>query len=377
MKIQYPKNPRFHSFYVANIPGDISRRELWKLCDKIGDLTDIYIAGRRDASESFFAFVKFSNVLDVGRIEERLNEICCRGRKIVANCARHPRHALQKQSYVHPQRPQPQTTRYEQSRPRDGRSFADVISGENTHDSPPPPPSLLHMSNILEMASWTGKSVLIGEAKFFDSLCSFPSLLALEGFDVSDTKYLGGMQILIKFRTDKAAEVFKSNRSIWLKWFLKVEHYSKKNSRFERIVWIKIVGLPLSASDDSNFAKFAEKYGKILVNTNPIWSCVDVSYGTVCILTEDRKSINGDIEVMLEGVIPRIGIQEIDKEWSPFSFSQDEEGHESEEDDEAISDTRHQDGMDLEDGEIVLGFHRYNHAHRTIITAAEASNNLF
>lgn len=56
--------------------------------------------------------------------------------------------------------------------------------------------------------------MLVGEAKCFDSLCNFPTLLALEGFDVAETKYLGGMQILIKFKSDGATRIFKSNKSI-------------------------------------------------------------------------------------------------------------------------------------------------------------------
>lgn len=64
------------------------------------------------------------------------------------------------------------------------------------------------------MQEWVTSSVLVCSAKNFDSLCNFPSLLELAGFDVVESKYLGGMQIAIKFNSDRAADMFKANKSI-------------------------------------------------------------------------------------------------------------------------------------------------------------------
>ncbi|KAI3788396.1 hypothetical protein L2E82_01160 [Cichorium intybus] len=99
---------------------------------------------------------------------------------------------------------------------RDSRSFVDVMNGKAAMDvgvppPPPPPPSPppIKAECIQEIKDWFGKSAIVGEAKSFDILCNFPSLLELEGYDVLECRYIGGMQILIKFRSDRAAEVIK------------------------------------------------------------------------------------------------------------------------------------------------------------------------
>ncbi|KAL4591899.1 hypothetical protein LXL04_004874 [Taraxacum kok-saghyz] len=338
------------SFFVTNLPGDVTRQELWKLCDKMGRLSDIYIAGRRDASGSFFAFVKFAKVERAESIEAALNETSCRSRKLVANVARHSRNVPQREV----KRPVQTERKQFRAVPRDSRTFADVASGRSVpapQASPPP----IALSVIQEIQEWTGKSVLLGEAKCFDTLCNFPAVLALDGFDIAETKYLRGMQIMVKFRSDRAASVVKANKSIWLKWFQWVEHIDKKYLRYERIAWVKITGLPFLAWDDKNFAAMAGNFGKVLVNATPFWDNCNLSNGKVCILTAKRAKINEEIDIKLEGSLHRIGVFEIDDDWvpfRPFSAKEDSDSGEDEEGSDAVSDTWHQDGMDLENGEI-------------------------
>ncbi|KAL4572094.1 hypothetical protein LXL04_018863 [Taraxacum kok-saghyz] len=289
------------------------RSELRNLCGKLGNLADIYIAGRRDASGAFFALLKFDKVEKPEEIEEGLSKLICRGtlgasRREVPN----NRHST--------------VGRFSHA-PRDFRTFAEVARGMAARVDPPParathtssPASnLIDLPCIKEISVWAGKDVLIGEAKCFDSLCNFPSLVTLEGYEVAEVKYMGGMQVLIKFHSERAATVFKSNKAIWLKWFLRVDDYGKKNIRFERIAWLKTTGLPLAAWDDANFATIVRNYGKLLVNSCSFWSTDDVSHGRVCILTANRKKIIEELDFKCEGSLIKIGISELDDGWTPF-----------------------------------------------------------
>lgn len=55
-----------------------------------GRLVDVYIAGRRDAGGSFFAFVNNSNVRNAEEMVNMLNGMLIDGRKIAANALKHP-----------------------------------------------------------------------------------------------------------------------------------------------------------------------------------------------------------------------------------------------------------------------------------------------
>ncbi|KAL4587743.1 hypothetical protein LXL04_000617 [Taraxacum kok-saghyz] len=349
--IPHRDEPNVTSFYVSNLPGGARKGDLWGACAKFGNLVDMYIAGRRDASGSFFGFIRYRGETDVASIEERLNGIVCRGRKLVANCARHPRkHSPPKTKpsvaqVRHSFRPQAAAT--------DSRSFADVIGCRApTHEAQPP----LKISAIPEVVNWAANGMLIGVAKSFDMLCNFPSLLSLEGFDVCEVKYIGGMMVAVKFKSGRSAEIFKANKNIWLKWFSSLETSNKALVRFERVAWVKVVGLPIQAWDDSNFAAVVENMGKVLVPPSSFWNSENISAGKLCILTACRRKINEELVADLDGEIHKVGIMEVDDDWYPFkpfmvngSSDSDSSGEDEE---EGVPDTWNQQDMEFEEGEI-------------------------
>ncbi|KAL4556027.1 hypothetical protein LXL04_038662 [Taraxacum kok-saghyz] len=302
------------SFYVANLPGDVLRNELWEPCAKLGNLVDVYIAGRRNAAGVFFAFVRFKDVVDSDKIERSLNEVA----KVL------PR----KVSVPAPNRVP--------SASRDSRSFADVMKGKEVQRCV----LELKLNCISEVNEWVCSAVLVVEAKSFDILSNFPSLLELDWFDVVESKYLG--------------EVFKSNKGIWMRWFNWVDFVGKRSWCFERIAWLKIVRIPLPAWDDENFNLVACKFGKVLVSICSFWNSFDISQGKMCILTESRKRINEEVCVKFDGVTYKIGVMEIEDEWVPFKpfvYNSESNSEDEMEEEDGVTDTWEHAQMDLEDGE--------------------------
>ncbi|KAL4581007.1 hypothetical protein LXL04_017213 [Taraxacum kok-saghyz] len=304
------------SLYVSNLIGGVSRSDLWKPCAKLGNLSDIYIAGRRNVAGSFFAFVKYANMEgqeSIDAVVKGLNEISCRGRALQANCAKNPRPAA-KPAQQTPFRPPSHAPRVFHPAIRGAKSFADIAKGGAAaaiHDT-------IKLDCVPEIKSWIGKSVLIGEIRSFDTICNFPSLLSLEGYDMEEIKYVGGMQVAIKVKTDRAAEVFKANKGIWVKWFIWVDLLGKARAPIGRIVWLKIVRIPLLAWDEANFAAIAGKFGKVLVDVSSFWNCKDVSGGKIYILSNSLKRINEELNVSLLGTNHLVGVFEVDDDWVPF-----------------------------------------------------------
>ncbi|KAL4588462.1 hypothetical protein LXL04_001353 [Taraxacum kok-saghyz] len=326
-------DPNTTTFYVTNLPGDARKGDLWRSCAKLGNLGCFWF---------LFGFIRFQSVPDTALMEEILNELICRGRKLVANCAKHPRHLAPQPKKLHV--PVVRNVHRTHTATRDTRTFADVIGGKSSASVVPP---TVKVTAVPEVVDWTANGVLVGVAKSFDILCNFSSLLSLEGFDVCEVKYLGGMDVVVKFKSGRAAEIFKANKSIWLKWFSSLEQFGKVIRKFERVAWVKVVGIPVQAWDNSNFAAVVGNWGK---NTE------DVSTGKLCILTACRKKINEELGIELDGVRHSVGILEVDDDWLPFKpfmvseFSESEDS--DDEDDEGIPDTFNQQDMKLEDGEI-------------------------
>ncbi|KAL4587663.1 hypothetical protein LXL04_000535 [Taraxacum kok-saghyz] len=178
----------------------------------------------------------------------------------------------------------------------------------------------------------------------------------MEGYDISEIKYLGGMQVIIKFKTVNAARVFKANKSIWMKWLVWVDVYGSRSYNLDCIAWIKITGVPLHAWDEENMMAIAKSLGKVLVSACPFWGSRDISHGKLCILTSVRKKINEDMVVLIDNVKHCIGVFEVDDNWMPFRRFERLPDSDSDEDmaeEGGVSDTYDMADDEAEEGEFI------------------------
>ncbi|KAL4579544.1 hypothetical protein LXL04_015694 [Taraxacum kok-saghyz] len=303
------------SFYVSNLHGGTARSELWDPCAKLGDLLDVYVAGRKDKVGSFFAFVKFSKIIEQEKIDnilKGLQEIEIQGKRIKANCAKHPRVAVKKIA--------------QRSKPTG--ELGRLQRWQNAWTSRKK--TEINLECVPGIANWADNSALIGEVRSFDVLYNFPALFSMEGYDVVDIKYMRGLQVSVKFRTARAAE-------------------ARKNPG--RIVWVKIVGVPVLAWDESNFAAIAGSFGRVLVDVAPFWNCMDDSARKICILTNILRKLNEEVYVSFSGSSHKVGVFEVDDGWTPFSPFSSPSVADSDEDEDRNSDGS--ENIVLEDGEFV------------------------
>ncbi|KAI3791705.1 hypothetical protein L2E82_05566 [Cichorium intybus] len=108
----------------------------------------------------------------------------------------------------------------------------------------------------------------------------------------------------------------------------------------------------------------ANNYGKVIDSENYFVSRKDLSFARVGVLSALRRKINDEISVFIDGCNYRIGVMEIDDDWSPFNSASEISQDLSDEDDDdncsdqdeddrdEISDTWDHNSDDLEDGEI-------------------------
>ncbi|KAL4572329.1 hypothetical protein LXL04_019101 [Taraxacum kok-saghyz] len=295
----------------------------------------------------FFAFVKYAKIMEAEKVDAiiaGLKEIEIRGKKLLANCAKHPRPAKSAPRRV----PAPIRPVFKPAM-RGTSSFADVAKGVSAPAQNPP--QAVKLDCVKEVQEWADKCVLVGEVRNFDVLCNFPSLISLKGYDIVESKFVGGMQVAVEFRTARTAEVFKANKSIWLKWFIWVDVIGKVRSSPGRIAWLKIVGLPFLAWDEANFAAVARVFGKVLVDVPSFWNNLDTSSGKLCILMKSMKKLNEEVVVSLAGVTHSVGVIEVEDDWTPFRPFAAPSNCDTDEDEEEHSACS--ENIILEDGEFV------------------------
>ncbi|CAH1431072.1 unnamed protein product [Lactuca virosa] len=146
----------------------------------------------------------------------------------------------------------------------------------------------------------------------------------------------------------------------WIKWRDQVD------LSFERVSWLRIMGLPLKLWSTCNFSIIAEKFGKIIDPFDDFHHRIDLSCVKIGIRTDRCDRIN-EVIVPADGRnLIKVGLIEFDEDWFPFRFDSSEDYYESndvsedklngdEEDDEGISDTwMANEEPEIEDGEIVI-----------------------
>ncbi|CAH1414350.1 unnamed protein product [Lactuca virosa] len=117
----------------------LGKETIKKIFSGYGDISDVYMATKKDIHRKNFAFVRFKGVDDEMRLEYSLQGIKCMGSRLEVNVARFERKEgpTKKRNIVGnwPNPPRKSTDSF-----CDGRTFATVTSRVQQDLPPPPPP---------------------------------------------------------------------------------------------------------------------------------------------------------------------------------------------------------------------------------------------
>lgn len=289
------------TFFVGNLPERVSREDLKDLFGAYGKVANTYIANKKDKGGSNFGFVKFMDVDDAKVLEESFKRIYLGNNILTINIARFQRRSpipspVNRSFGKHPSRfPPPPPPSSSTWNLRGSKSFASIVSRSNPIIKPHLKRINLNMSSDINNTLFG--SFLFGETLNLDTLKALPDLLKDAGILFGKVFYYGGSCALIGFDDEMDASNFLANNECWKQWF----SWLKKgdsiiNWKFERMVDVKIVGLPLQFRTLENLQNFLSQFGKILdMGDENVWKFEDLSYVNVCILTESKSKISEEI----------------------------------------------------------------------------------
>ena len=118
------------SFYFSRFADDITEQELWHHFKKWGDVREIFIPNRRNASGRRYGFVRFKGVQDIPYLAKQLDEIVIGGLKLFVNLPKYGRVTQRKtmvtfQSRRNTDRKNEEVFRYHHTKPT---SYADALT---------------------------------------------------------------------------------------------------------------------------------------------------------------------------------------------------------------------------------------------------------
>ncbi|KAM0044077.1 putative RNA recognition motif domain, nucleotide-binding alpha-beta plait domain superfamily [Helianthus debilis subsp. tardiflorus] len=328
------------SFFISNLPESCSRESLWRAFQHLSNLEDVFVPFKTDRAGGRFGFVKLSNIKGPDWWIEKLKEVRIDGAVIGVSLAKFKRDGSKVEANNMGDRPSVFSRlkeNYERGSVFDriqepgvgvqnknpmaghnwGRSFREVVQNSNRKDPEKPevmviPPSTTETIKNNELKS------LVGETKDIETLNDLNNVLE-EGLRLS---YLGGLKVLIHFNSAKEAEDYlRKEVETWEKWFSRLYVWEGIPPIFERVAWIKILGVPASLWEKNIFNRIGERSGRLLVKSEASSEDGNLSEERVAILVNSGRRISDEFMLSWKEHKIKIWVEEISGQWVPDFLS--------------------------------------------------------
>ncbi|KAI3699691.1 hypothetical protein L2E82_44129 [Cichorium intybus] len=359
-KIDRRKDRSITSFYVSNIQQDTTVEMMRSAFQPFGKIADIYIPGRKDKGGSYFAFVKYQGVKNAEELVSYLNRVKCGNCITRVNVARYEKNVVKKVAPVYDgsRKFVKQATNH-QWKTRDGRSFAEAVSGKKNEETPT---ILLRKAPAMNFDD----SSLIGEVLSLQHLKDIPKLLHADGRIPCELYFAGGLKVVLKFSFSKTAEAYLKSEQGWNRWFKWLKLGISEEVDFDRLAWVRLHGLPIHLRSLENITSVVGSIGKVLEVGGYNWANADLTTSTARILTTSKLSINDVVNCAYNGKMYKVGVVECAEAWDPISSYYEGSELNSDNEDMDINDKDEQDDdgsdddanseawrNDVEEGEII------------------------
>ncbi|CAI9295733.1 unnamed protein product [Lactuca saligna] len=300
-----PESPSVTTMFVSNLPMNANKGDLWRLFGNFGELSNVYIAQKKDANRRNFAFIRFKNVRNRRFLEVALQNLSFAGRNLEVNVAKFERKLKKRVQDFQYRREAINTkdTADIRSNARDGRTFAVVVAGCELPPPLPPPvvnPISLHPNDV--MADWIENELTyMGEAISMEHVHNLNPGISMGDDEAFSMKYAGGLKVCLSFRSVDDVNAFLRVKD---DWFLKLSRANQYHNHFDRVTSVKIYGHLLNVS----VLEYEEEW---LPQNSSEFEMIDEDEDQVDFSDDDDNFVGVSDTVMIEDEVDDIEEREI------------------------------------------------------------------
>ncbi|KAJ9541035.1 LOW QUALITY PROTEIN: hypothetical protein OSB04_027541 [Centaurea solstitialis] len=342
------------SFLFFNFPEVMQIGNLWRIFKRYGTVTDIYLARRPLKCGKKFGFVRFKKEGGELHLGRELNNIWIGLYKMrVFRATDKTQSEDRYRSFVDLGRGKIEENHRRVSadcnlwadRKRDvSRSYAKVLMEGRKKEEERVRQESNNQEDILgdwsperELEDYLNRC-LVGEINSLDNMEAIRKLSKEKAVGISDLKTLGGRQVLLKCSNEISMNGIIQNKLHGLHhWIKDLSRWTPGYRNAERLVWIKIYGVPLHGWKENIFTDIAAKWGKVLKTMNcSLEESSNLSWGKVLISTFILSPIDALKSIKVGGFFYRVKVEEEDSSllgvvgWEVAETSDSEEGSDEE-----------------------------------------------
>ncbi|KAJ0558123.1 hypothetical protein HanIR_Chr07g0332851 [Helianthus annuus] len=158
---------------------------------------------------------------------------------------------------------------------------------------------------------------VVGRTVNLETLVDIDRLLNIAKVVVANVQYLGGLSLLISFHDEESMKAFLDRKNIWELWFSKLDPWKGQTLPFERVAWLKLVGIPLHVMDADVLSQVGARFGKVIHVPKAFEEDQDLSFVRVGVLVGNSRRIIDEVVLRWRNRTFRIGIEEDQEAWVP------------------------------------------------------------
>ncbi|KAD6794925.1 hypothetical protein E3N88_05821 [Mikania micrantha] len=319
------------TFFVSNLPEDCTAELLRSVFMEYGDVIDAYVAVKKDRMGGVFGFVRFPLMKDTKIMEEKLKNVFIGNLKVAVNLARYDRNGENREIHLN-KRPHAPVSRmhvnlqsWSNMLYKSGRSFKDAVL--NRPDQSGSHEICLKGYKPQPQVLW-GNGVLMGRSKDLLSLCNLGMWVSkLKGF--TNVRYMGGLYVMISFKSKEDADNVIKESCLWDEWFSKLHAWEGNSIPYERVAWIKVLGVPPQLWDPKIINQIGERVGKLLMKSDASICDGNLSQDCMAVLVSDGKPIQERVTLRWMDKSFVCWIIEDFRPWVPEFVGRDDPGDET------------------------------------------------
>ncbi|KAM0007869.1 hypothetical protein Hdeb2414_s0004g00137611 [Helianthus debilis subsp. tardiflorus] len=132
--------------------------------------------------------------------------------------------------------------------------------------------------------------------------------------------YLGGLYMLVKFEDEVSCVNFMTDHSCWKDWFSILDPWDNQSLPFERLAWVKVLGVPMHLADNDVLNNIAEQFGKIVHGSQLEAEDGNLSVSWIGLLVGEGVRIQDQVTLRWKNKQFRVWVEEVINELVPDSI---------------------------------------------------------
>ncbi|XP_058774299.1 uncharacterized protein LOC131648567 [Vicia villosa] len=304
------------SFYFSKILDRSRAVDLFNLFSCVGDTVEVVIPPKRNKFGNRFGFARFKGVNDEKLLAIKLDNIIIDGNKIHVNQPRFGRGRIDVGNNNSVKENQTRGGRKEEykggfiRRVGISKSFVDIVQGNNNSmEDKADTPALCFKSSSDGLDRW--KKAYIGEVLFSGESYNIQMHMEMEGFFSIKVHPMGAnLCLLEEMEEGIIKELLDEGKWWWKQWFKNIRPWHTNDVDSERVMWVRLYGVPCHAWCSEFFEKIANLLGNFVCVDENTSAAANLDIARVMVRVPFNFVLKEQLVVSVDGEIFSLVLRE-------------------------------------------------------------------